>query len=81
MEYINTELKDEEVFITGGASMYAMFVDICDKMYLTRINAEDEEADVYFPKFNAADWYVDIENEYMSTDIKVTHTCWERKNK
>lgn len=81
MEYINAELKDEEVFITGGASMYAMFVNVCDKMYLTRIDAEDKDADVYFPKFNPGDWYADVEKEYISNNIRVTHTCWERKNK
>ena len=81
MEYINTKLKDEDAFIVGGASMYAMFVDICDKMYLTRIDAEDKEADVYFPKFNPGDWYADMEKEYISGGIRVSHTCWERKNK
>lgn len=81
IKYINTELKDEEAFIVGGASMYTMFIDICDKMYLTRIDAEDKDADVYFPKFNPADWFVDIEKEYISSGLRVTHTCWERKNK
>ncbi len=81
MEYINTELKDEDAFIVGGASMYTMFVDICDKMYLTRIDAEDKEADVYFPKFNPGDWYADMEKEYISSGIRVSHTRWERKNK
>ena len=81
MNYLNTELKDEDVFITGGASMYSMFINICDKMYLTRIEADDKEADVYFPKFNPKDWNTGVEKEYISDDIGVRHTWWERRNK
>lgn len=81
MEYINNELKGEEVFIVGGASMYAMFIDICDKMYLTKIQAEDKEADVYFPKFDEDDWDAKIEKPCISGNIVAMHTWWKRKNK
>lgn len=81
MNYLNTDLKDEDVFITGGASMYSMFIDVCDRMYLTRIGAEDKEADVYFPNFNPEDWNWGDEKSYVSNDIQIIHTWWERKNK
>ena len=81
MNYLNTEFKNEEVFITGGASMYSMFIDICDKMYLTKIMAEDKDADAYFPKFDENDWYAGIEKECVSTNVLAIHTWWKRRNK
>jgi len=79
LNYLNTVLKDEEVFITGGASMYAMFIDICDKMYLTIIGAEDKEADVYFPMFFNKDWVSGMEYMYTHNDIVVKHMIYRRK--
>ena len=79
MDYLNTELKFEEVFITGGASMYSMFVDICDKMYLTRIDAEDAEADVYFPEFTADNWIEILEYKCIQDDITIRHMIYKRK--
>lgn len=78
MNYLNTDLKDEEVFITGGASMYSMFIDICDKMYLTRIGAEEKEADVYFPEFADKDWDDDMEYMYEYNGIVVKHMIYQR---
>ena len=49
----------EDVFIMGGASLYRLFIDKVDELYLTMIE-EDVEGDVYFPEFdeNAFDRYV-----------------------
>lgn len=42
----------EEIFIIGGASIYELFLEYCDKLYLTEIDSEDRDASVYFPKFD-----------------------------
>ena len=53
---------DEEIMVIGGASIYKLFLPYADKLYLTEIDA-DADADVYFPKFNKADFnIVKIEN-------------------
>ena len=44
--------KDEEIFVIGGASIYKQMLPYCDMLYLTEVDAEDSEADVFFPKFN-----------------------------
>ncbi|MBQ9910820.1 MAG: dihydrofolate reductase [Lachnospiraceae bacterium] len=44
--------KDEEIFVIGGASIYKQMLPYCDRLYLTEVDAEDSEADVFFPKFN-----------------------------
>jgi len=41
----------EDVFIMGGASVYKLFIDRVDELYLTMI-AEEVEGDVYFPEFD-----------------------------
>lgn len=48
-------VKDEEVIIAGGASIYKQFLEIADKMYLTFIDA-DFEGDVYFPDYDENLW-------------------------
>jgi dihydrofolate reductase len=41
-----------EIFIFGGASIYADTLPIVDRLYLTVIEAEDEHADAFFPDFS-----------------------------
>ena len=41
----------EDVFIMGGASVYKLFIDKVDELYLTMIS-EEVEGDVYFPEFD-----------------------------
>ena len=41
----------EDAIICGGAQIYDMFIDMCDELILTEIDAETEDADAYFPQF------------------------------
>ncbi|MBR3269858.1 dihydrofolate reductase [Candidatus Saccharibacteria bacterium] len=43
---------DEEIFIIGGGKIYAEFLPVASKIYLTEVDAEDKEADTYFPEFD-----------------------------
>ena len=52
-KYLN---NDEELFIIGGASVYSKFLDYADIMYLTEVDATDDEADAFFPKFDKNEW-------------------------
>ena len=49
--------EDEEVFIMGGASVYRQAMPLADKLYLTEIDAEAAEADVYFPVVDKETWH------------------------
>lgn len=44
-------IDQEELFIFGGAQMYQEALPFIQKLYLTRIEAEDPNADVFFPSF------------------------------
>jgi len=45
------EIEKEEVFITGGASIYRQTIDMIDRLYLTIIDKEFE-ADTFFPEYS-----------------------------
>lgn len=48
----DNENTDEEIFVIGGGTIYAQFIDHAKRIYLTEIDGEDSEADVFFPDFN-----------------------------
>ena len=58
VSHIQKYVDDEnENFLIGGATMYALLINKVSKMYITRIN-QDFVGDAYFPKFNEDDWEI-----------------------
>ena len=47
--------RDTEIFIVGGADLYAQALPLVDTMYITEIQME-AEGDAYFPYFDKAEW-------------------------
>jgi dihydrofolate reductase len=45
------EIDQEEIFIFGGASMYEASMLFTNRLYLTIIDADAFDADVYFPAY------------------------------
>lgn len=56
--------KDNDVFIIGGASLYKLFIDKVDYLYITKIDKEFK-CDTFFPKINSS-W----DHVYKSGNIK-----------
>ena len=48
-------LDCEELFVMGGGSIYKLFMDRVDKIYMTHIEKEIN-GDVYFPKIDFTKW-------------------------
>ena len=46
---------DAQPFIIGGGEIYRLFLDLCDRIELTRVH-HDFEADVYFPEIDLSQW-------------------------
>ncbi len=44
------------VFVIGGRKVYESFLPRAEKLYLTEIDAEAPDADVYFPDFSLTEW-------------------------
>jgi dihydrofolate reductase len=49
------ERGEDEIFICGGAEIYAQAMGFADAMYLTLVDAE-VVADAFFPAFDERDW-------------------------
>ena len=42
---------DEDVYIIGGASVYAQAMDIADRLCLTEVHDTPDDADAFFPEY------------------------------
>ena len=77
-EALDLVKDEEEVFIIGGASIYKLFLSQADRLYLTEAEAEDPDADVFFPAFDKSEWTRTVLGE-GGTDIPYVHVLYERK--
>lgn len=70
---------ESEVFVIGGAEIYAQTLAQADRLYLTFVEAE-VAADTFFPVFAETDWReversthtADEKNQYMVTFVTLT---------
>lgn len=46
---------ETELFVIGGAQVFAAALPLAQRLYLTRVHA-DANADVFFPAFDMAEW-------------------------
>lgn len=69
---------NEELFVIGGGKIYAEFLPYADKLYLTEINAECEDADTYFPQFNKSDYIKEIINYYDIDGVEFYHVVYKK---
>ena len=79
-EFLNNYDKyKEELFIIGGASIYRQFIDLSNKLYLTEIDDECKDADVYFPNFDKNDFDMQVLSEKEEKSLKYKHVLYKRK--
>ncbi|MBR8536542.1 dihydrofolate reductase [Carboxylicivirga sediminis] len=50
--------SDEKVFVIGGGEIYKSFLPVTQELFLTVIEHIFDEATVFFPAINMADWLV-----------------------
>ena len=58
--------------------IFILFIDIADELILTEINAEDKDADTYFPTFNEDDYIKELIDK-NNDDIEYKHVRYRRK--
>ena len=63
---------EDEVIIAGGGNIYAQFIDIVDKMYITRVHTH-LSGDVYFPDFYEKNWRK-VSSKYHPQDEKHSYS-------
>ena len=54
-ESLGRPLPDDEVFVIGGAQIYAQALPLADRFYLTRV-FRAYEGDTHFPEWDEAQW-------------------------
>ena len=59
---------EEEVFVIGGAQIYAEALPLADRFYLTRVH-HAYEGDTSFPKWNESEWSL-MESEHFERGEK-----------
>lgn len=77
------ECDNDDTFIIGGASIYNLFMNKANKLYITEINHAFPQADVFFPQINETDWqlveFSEILNDEKS-NIKFSYKNYTRRN-
>ena len=61
--------ENEEIFIIGGAEIYKQAMQIADRLDITHIDAEDKNADAFFPEIIPTVWN-EISHEEHQADEK-----------
>jgi dihydrofolate reductase len=59
--------KENEVFIIGGASIYKQFMEIADRLYITKIHHKFI-GDVVFPEIDLSKWTVKSSEKHNKDD-------------
>lgn len=58
--------SDTEFFVMGGGQLYKQTFNGADRLYITKIYAEAQGADTFFPEVSDSEWEVEKESERMT---------------
>jgi len=64
-DYVS-DIDKGEVVVIGGGQLFEMLIDVADRLYLTRIDA-DFKGDTFFPKIELAEWNVLWQEELLKS--------------
>ena len=71
-------LDSEEIFIFGGAQIYAQALPVTDRLYLTCIDAEAPAADTFFPEYAETFQKEISREEHVQDGLRYTWVTCER---
>lgn len=75
------ETNCKEVFVAGGGEIYAQAMPMAHRVYLTRVQAEFPDADVFFRGFDEKDWTLRSKLEFPADEkhaYPYAFEVWER---
>ena len=80
-KYHNHNADKQDLFIIGGGEVYKQAMQYADKLYITRIECQFQNADTYFPVIDLSAWKL-VETVYNWADEKhkydYTYLTYER---
>lgn len=68
----------ENIYISGGYGLFKEVLPLVDMMYITEVDIEISNGDVFFPEFDRNEFDMTI-GEIGGEDIKYTRTIYTRK--
>lgn len=71
--------ENDNVFVIGGGTIYTAFMPYAEKLYLTEIDAEDKDADVFFPSFDKSEYNAEQLTDYNVNGISFKHILYTKK--
>lgn len=71
--------KNDNVFIIGGGTIYTAFMPYATKLYLTEIDATDDEADVFFPSFDKENYTREQLTDFTVDGINFKHILYTKR--
>ena len=70
--------NESECFIIGGGMIYRQFLEIADKLYLTKVH-KSCEADVFFPEIDYSRWKLESKEDFLNNDPPYSYEIYIRK--
>ena len=73
--------ENEEIFIIGGAEIYKQAMQIADRLDITHIDAEDKNADAFFPEIIPTVWNEISHEEHQACEknpLSYTFSIYEK---
>ncbi len=67
------EKGDEEIFVIGGGEIYKQALPFADKLYITEVNAEEKDADTFFPMIEKEKWKEKERVHHTQDEKHATH--------
>lgn len=71
--------SSDDIFVIGGGMMYRQFIDKADELYLTEIEASDEEAETYFPSFDKTQYDKEFIGTNEDNGVKYNHVLYRKR--
>lgn len=68
---------DEELFVAGGAAVYAGLLDRADAQVLTEVHLSPR-GDTRYPDFNRAEWVETRREPHLDAEVPHEFVWWER---
>ena len=79
VDFLNDyDVVEDDIFIIGGASIYANFLPIADSLLITEIH-KDYQGKIKFPHFNKNEWIRDMISSEQQGDVKFDFIEYSRK--
>lgn len=69
--------QHSENFVIGGEEIYKQFINLANKVYLTKVH-KTYEGDAYFPELNGSEWKEEEKQSFLDAEIPYSFVNYTR---